>query len=183
MRIVFCVCVADVRLRPTRGVTKMRKLGDKQRLSSDTKILIALMKSQPLTRDELIEESKISKSQFYRTIPLLKKHHCVEKIEGKYVINVGGYKDGLVELDNLFQTLKKKEYPFKIMSLADLAFHVQKPVEDIKEAAYILAKKYGYKIGQKTDPSIKPYLYGQRLELIYGSEDIEGDGIDGIGDL
>ena len=125
----------------------------KEEICCDVAILIALMKEQPLTKKELIEKSGFSKSQFYRRIPLLTDRAIVKEIDGKYVINVGGYKNAYVELDNILRKLTRK-YVIRTVSLNDLANLVGKSPKEIEDAAYRLAEKYHIKIGPKTEPPI-----------------------------
>jgi hypothetical protein len=132
------------------------KTSHQKKISSQAKILIELIKKQPLTEIELVKNSRISRSQFYRVTPILIKEGILKKIEGKprrYVINVGTYKNEYVELDDILRDLTRK-YVVKTISLADLAHLVGKPPKKIEDAAYELAKKYHIRVGPETVPPL-----------------------------
>jgi hypothetical protein len=132
------------------------KISYQKRISSQVKILVALMKRQPLTTSELVKNSGISTSQFYRAVPILVGERILKKIMGKparYVIDVGSYKNEYVELDGILQILTR-ECVVRTISLTDLAHFVGKPPKKIEDAAYELAKKYHIRIGPETVPPL-----------------------------
>jgi len=55
-------------------------------LSSDAKIIAALLKKQPQTKESICKETKISDSSFYRNIPLLEKTKLIKQIDQIYAL-------------------------------------------------------------------------------------------------
>lgn len=59
---------------------------EKKQLSSEARIIIALMKKQPLTKKEILDETKMGESTFYRYISLFEDHGIVKYVEQKYIL-------------------------------------------------------------------------------------------------
>lgn len=128
----------------------------KKDLSSDAKILVVLMKEQPLTNAEIQIKAKISHATFYNTMPQLETWNIVKRVDYKYMIAISGFTDTLFELDAFLQSCIEKHGNFssQVISLEDLANSVGKPPKDIEKDAYYLAKKYGFEIGPYTRPPL-----------------------------
>lgn len=123
----------------------MTKISDKKKLSSDAKVILVLMKRQPLAFQDLYKRAKIHEKTLYRLLRLLLDRGIIKEVsERKYALS------DYTTLEETFIKLKKKYSALKEVSLDDLAYDVGKPPEDIRQKAYELAKKHGLRIACKT---------------------------------
>jgi len=134
--------------------------GGKRRLSSDARIIVALLKKQPLDKDELCKGAAVSKSAFYRLRPLLVDSGIIKEVEGGYALWTFSELEKIVE-DALFRLIRKG---YRII-VEDLTNEVGKPWSEIETVTYAVLKKYKLQI--KT-------VNGQRLiDGWFGRNDLQ----------
>jgi len=110
----------------------------KRQLSSDAKIITILMEKQPLTKRELCEETKISKSAFYRNFRLLEEQHIIKDVDGLYSLwNFKSLEKGVG--DALIKIIREK----KIVFPNSLVNEIGKPYSELEATAIKMAKKLG----------------------------------------
>ena len=71
---------------PGRIPNLKESVSRKDQLSSDAKIIIALLKRQPLTKKEICIETKLSQQTFYRNVSLLKRKQIIQDLDQKYAL-------------------------------------------------------------------------------------------------
>jgi DNA-binding IscR family transcriptional regulator len=131
----------------------------KRRLSSDARIIIALLKKQPQSKDELCKAAGVSKSAFYRLRPLLADSGIVKEVEGGYALWTFSEVEKTVE-DALFRLIGEGFH----ITVEDLTNEVGKPWLEIETVTYAVLKKYKLQI--KT-------VHGQRfIDGWYGRKDL-----------
>jgi hypothetical protein len=113
----------------------------KKRLSSDARIIVALLKKQPQSKDELCKGAMVSKSAFYRIRPLLTGSGVIKEVEGEYALWTFSELEKSVE-DALFRLIRKG---YRI-TLEDLTNEVGKPWSEIETVTYSILKKYKLQI-------------------------------------
>jgi len=108
----------------------------KTQLSSDAKIIAALLKKQPQTKESICKETKISDSSFYRNIPLLEKTKLIKQIDQIYALW-----DFDVLEERIEAALSKliKENP--ILHFSHVVNEIGKPWHEIEDATFKIAKK------------------------------------------
>ena len=145
------------------GVAKMKQASHRKKLGVDAQIIFRLMKKQPRTFQEILKEENEdeipSVSQVRRVIPLL--------LELELIIEVPNPKPSSEKLYALFSYTTTEAVVNKLIeehggiieiTLDKLAHLVGKSPDSIKDEAYRLAKKHGFRIGSKnsygrmTDP-------------------------------
>lgn len=109
----------------------------KGRLSSDARIIVALLKKQPQSRDELCKAAAVSKSAFYRVRRLLADSGVIKEVEGGYALWTFSELEKSVE-DALFRLIRKGY----LITLEDLINEVGKPWSEIETVTYSILKKY-----------------------------------------
>jgi len=113
----------------------------KRRLSSDARIIVALLKKQPQNKDELFKAAAVSKSAFYRLRTLLADSGIIKEVEGGYALWTFSELEKTVE-DALFRLIRKG---YRI-TIEDLTNDVGKPWSEIETLTYAVLKKYGLQI-------------------------------------
>lgn len=130
-----------------RRSKKMRR-----RLSSDAKIIWALMKKQPRSFEGLRKKSGLSRSQFYPTIEFMIDRGIVKEIKNKPHLSKGQFAlFNYTDLEEVFILMKNH---VTRVSLDDLAQAVGKPPTEIEREAYRLAQKYEIRISSETYPPV-----------------------------
>jgi len=133
-----------------RPIKKSKSRTNKKRqLSSDAKIIVALLKKHPQTKQELCEKTKISESTFYRNISLLEKQQIIKCANKTYALS------NFDSLEKTVQTTLTKLiaqdnwyiYPHYV------ADEVGKPWAEIEIVTYKIAKQLGLTI-TKSDNKI-----------------------------
>jgi len=142
--------VSDLGIAYKGVVSKMGKPGrkrtaysasKKRRLSSDARIIVALLKKQPQNKDMLWKSAAVSKSVFYRVRPVLEDLGILKETESGYTLWTFSELEETVE-DALFRLIKEG-YQIKI---EDLANEAGKPWSEIETATYAILKKNGLQI-------------------------------------
>ena len=113
----------------------------KRRLSSDARIIVALLKKQPQGKDELCKAAAVSRSAFYRLRPLLVDSGVIKEVEGGYALWTFSELEKIVE-DALFRLIRKG---YRII-VEDLTNEVGKPWSEIETVTYAVLKKYKLQI-------------------------------------
>lgn len=121
----------------------------KQGLSSDARVIWALLKKQPQSRDELCKNAGLSRSTFYSVRPLLESQKILKgNDEEGYTLWAFSPLKNQIE-DALFRLIKKG-YAF---GLEELESEVGKPWSEIESETFKILKDYGLRIrlvdGQK----------------------------------
>jgi hypothetical protein len=110
----------------------------KRQLSSDAAIILALIKKQPQTKEELCQNTHISDSTFYRISSFLKEHNAIKSIGGGYALWNFDFIETIVE-DALIKIVREK----KIVYRDTLVGEVGKPWPQIEAITYEKVKKLG----------------------------------------
>jgi len=108
----------------------------KTQLSSDAKIIAALIKLQPQTKEELCEKTKISERTFYRIMAVLEKQQVIKCQDRLYSLWDFDFLEKKIE-DAFFKFLNENKiiYPDYIVD------EVGKPWSEIQAQTYKIAKK------------------------------------------
>lgn len=119
------------------------RLSHRTRLSSDAKVIIALMKDQPQKLNDLCRNAGIHPSTFYRIRPLLINMEILKETVRGYTLRFYSELDEKVE-----KALREyKDTGYEQVGLNDLANKVGESPKVIEEITYRLAPKYGLEIG------------------------------------
>lgn len=110
----------------------------KNKVSSDAKIIISLIKNQPQTKEEICKETKTRDRTFYRIISLLREQKIVKYEDHTYALWY-------------FNPLEKQiEDAFSKLLVGDESLHsshianeIGKPWHEIEVATYKIARKLG----------------------------------------
>jgi pyridoxine/pyridoxamine 5'-phosphate oxidase len=122
---------------------KNRKSSHREKLSSDARIIIALLKKQPQTRNELCKTADIHSSTFYRNIHLLKGRVILKETEGGYALWT------YIELEKAIETaLDKLEKTDSVITFNKIASEVGAHPSEIDSIIYPIAKKRGMEVRQ-----------------------------------
>jgi len=90
-----------------------RKLG----LSSDAKVILALLRRQPQRRDELLKSAHISLQTWYRVFPTLERFKILKETERGYALST--YVD---REEDVVETIKRwKDVAFRFPDLTEIA--------------------------------------------------------------
>lgn len=116
-------------------------VGGKRRLSSDARIIVALLKKQPQSKEELCKNAGVSRSAFYRLRPLLADSGVIKEVEGGYALWTFSELEKMVE-DALFRLIRRGYQ----ITLEDLTNEVGKPWSEIENVTYATLKRYGLQI-------------------------------------
>ena len=110
----------------------------KNQLSSDTKIIVSLIKKQPQTKEEICKETKISDRTFYRIISLLEEQKIVKCEDHTYAL---WYFNPLEkQIEDAFSKLLIGD---QILHFSHIVNEIGKPWHEIEAATYKIAKKLG----------------------------------------
>ena len=110
----------------------------KKNLGSDAKILVTLIKEQPLKKKDLIEKAGIVPSTFSRTEPLLLNYKAIKNINDEYCLF--NYDENKANMEDLFKTYKSENK--NVATLDEIANAMGKPPEVIINEAYAIGKIY-----------------------------------------
>jgi len=113
-----------------------RKSSHKIDLSADAKLIVALIKKQPQTKDALCKVTGINLSTFYRILPLLKERGIIKETEDGFALWT------YVELEkgvgNALDELEKSE---DVITFDKIASEVGVHPSEIDRIIYAIAKK------------------------------------------
>ena len=112
-------------------------------LSSDAKIIVALIKNQPLTKEELCKAAKISDSSFYRNVPLLEEEKTIKCVDDMYSLFDYDSLEKKIE-DALIKIIREK----KIVFPRFVENEIGKPWHEIEAMTYKVAHKIGLTMGE-----------------------------------
>jgi len=129
-----------------RGGADLRKakrsggdlISHRRKISSDARLIVALLKKQPQKMDELCKRAGVHLSTFYRVLPLLDGKGIIKETENGYVLWTFSELDWMVE--KAFKEVRKEGYS---MTLEAIAGKMGLPSSEIEAALYRIAKKYG----------------------------------------
>jgi len=113
----------------------------KRRFSSDARIVVALLKKQPQSKDELCKGAAVSKSAFYRLRPMLMDSGIIKEVEGGYALWTFSELEKTVE-DALFRLVRKG---YRI-TLEDLTNEAGRPWSEIENVIYAILKRHRLQI-------------------------------------
>jgi hypothetical protein len=116
---------------------KRLKYSAHKRLSSDARIIVALLNKQPQSRDELCKNANVPLRTFYRIRPTLEDHRIIKKCKRGYALWFFSELEEAVE-DALFRLMKDG----RIITVEQLANEVGKPWSEIESIAYAISKKH-----------------------------------------
>lgn len=125
----------------------------KKELLSDAKFLVALLKGQPLSKNELLNHPtyKLRKSTFDRSKERLIDNKVIKEVDGKF--SLWNYEPLEAKLEECFRGWEREGLFVRTVSIDDLSNRVGESPDEVKRFAYKLARKYGTKIGKETDVS------------------------------
>jgi hypothetical protein len=132
--------------RPGRKPAARAGPTSKSQLSSDTKIIIALMKKQPLTKKEICLETKISEQTLYRKISILNDNHITKCVDQKYAL--WNFDPLETQIENAFSNLFKHEGCW-FVTQNHIASELGMPWSQIEALTLEVAKRLGSKIVPK----------------------------------
>ncbi len=113
----------------------------KTELSSDAKIILALLKKQPQTRDELCENTGIKDRTFYRMDSFLQDSNIIKCVDGMYALWNFEFLEKQIE-DVFRRFLSERQVVYSTFLVNELG----KPWLQIEAATYKVAKKLGLEI-------------------------------------
>jgi hypothetical protein len=108
----------------------------KRHLSSDTKIIAALLKKQPKTKESICKETKISDSSFYRNISLLEKTQLIKRIDQSFALWDFDVLETRIEA-----AVSKLISENPILHYSHIVNEIGKPWREIEDATFKIAKK------------------------------------------
>jgi len=129
----------------------------KTKLSPDAKIIMALLKKQPQTRDELIRNAHVSRSGFYENSALLKEKGYIIETEDGYALWTFSELEKTVE-DALFRLIEKG---YRI-TVEDLTNEAGRPWLEIETVTHAILKKYGLRIKTVNQKRFIDGWYGRK---------------------
>lgn len=133
----------------------------KKKFGSDAKILLALIKKQPQSRQEIMDNGNLKTSAYQRAMPLLIREKIVKKKGNQYTLY--NYVDWKGRLEQVVREYSIK-FPRGQLSLTDLANVVGMPPKNIKIEAFQLTHKYGIKIGNESRPRLNAISLGDVIK-------------------
>jgi hypothetical protein len=108
----------------------------KSQLSSDAKIIIALIKNQPLTKEKICVETKISDRTFYRIISLLERMKIIRRIDHKYAL--WDFSPLETKIETAFSKLFKQTF---CVTSDEIVNEIGMPWNEIESLTLKIAKK------------------------------------------
>lgn len=118
-----------------------RKISHKTDLSADAKLIIALIRKQPQTKDALCKVTGIHLSTFYRILPLMKERGIIKETEGGFAL--WKYMELEKAVEKALHELKKKGL---YISFNKIASEVGVHPNEIEFMIYSIAKKLGMEV-------------------------------------
>lgn len=145
MQEAFEILVAELKLAYKRGVAKLQpsqnyKPYHKRKLGSDAKLIIALLKEQPLEMDELCKRAGISLNTFFRIRPLLKKRGIIKETQKGYALFT--YNEAEEQVIEAIDRLKNLAFRYPIIE--EVAAEVAKTPEEAKRLIYKTVDRTGW---------------------------------------
>lgn len=128
-----------------RTITPLDRKSQKKDLGSDAKILVTLIKEQPLKKKDLIKKARIDPSTFSRAEPLLLDTKAIKIVDNEYCLS--NYDEKKEDMNELFLRYEK-EYK-QTATLEEIANAMGQPPDDIKRDVYAFGKEYGIIITEK----------------------------------
>lgn len=126
---------------------------DKLKLSSDAKILVALMRKQPQQLDELCKNAGIHKTLFYRMRRLLINRGILKETEKGYAL---WFYDALES--KCERAIKELSEMYWQVTRNDVGIKARIPVDKIKEPLFRYASKYDLRIGEQRVRRVTPLM-------------------------
>jgi len=118
-----------------------QKSSHRMKLSADAKMIIALLKKQPQTKDDLCKNAGIHLSTFYRIILLLKGRGIVKETGDGFALWT------YIELENAIEkALDKLEETDSEITFSKIASEVGVRPHEIESIIYSIAKKRGMEV-------------------------------------
>jgi hypothetical protein len=125
-------------IKKTPGRKTQSSAFRKRQLSSDAKIISALLKKQPQTKQEIIENTNISDRTLYRNLPLLEKNQIIKRVDQRFALWGFDVLEESIEAAFTKMLMKKSTIPYSFM-----VNQIGKPWRDIEAASFKIAKKLG----------------------------------------
>jgi hypothetical protein len=122
----------------------------KNKLSSDARIIIALIKKQPQTKEDICQKELVHIKTFYRIASFLEKKDIIKRVDGMYALWYFNPLEKRIE-DALITFTSDGVSQF--VTLGGLASEIGKPWPEIASLTYEVAKRLGFTIsgnGSKT---------------------------------
>ena len=120
----------------------------KNKLSSDAIIIIALIKKQPQTKEEICQKALVGIKTFYRIASFLEEKDIIKRIDGLYALWNFDFLEKTIE-DALSKLLRENLVVYPIFVVNEIG----KPWPEIEAVTYKIANKLGLTIteidGQK----------------------------------
>lgn len=113
----------------------------RRRLSSDARVIVALLKRQPQKKDELCKAAGVSIATFYRIRRMLEDSGIIKEVEGGYALWT--FKDLEKSIEDALLRLIK---PGTLLSVEALCNEVGKPWHEIESLVYPICKKHNLTI-------------------------------------
>ncbi len=118
-----------------------RKVSHKTRLSADAKLIIALLRKQPQTKDSLCKNAGIHLSTFYRVLPLLRDRGIIKETEDGFALWT------YIELEKAVENaLDKLQESDSTLTFHQIASEVGAHPSEIEPIIYRIAKKRGMEV-------------------------------------
>ena len=124
--------------QPEVEKTFVKRAYKRSELSSDAKIMAALRKKQPQTKEELCKVTGVQGSTFYRTVSLLQENEILKCVDGMYAFSDFDFLEKTIE-DAFHELLSQRQF---VLS-AHLVQMTCKPWREIEAASFRVAKKLG----------------------------------------
>jgi len=113
----------------------------KRQLSSDAKIIVALLKNQPQDKAQLLQSTGVSESAFYRDASFLLGTGIIKITDGTYSLWFFDPLEKIIE-DTLIKFTSEKQFVNAIV----ISNEIGKPWPEIASLTYQVAKKLGLTI-------------------------------------
>lgn len=132
-----CLFTSDIGGKP--GRKPKDSAFKKKQLGNDAKILVALMKNQPQTKEALEEASGIKGSTFYRIISFLQNSEIIQCVGGMYALSSFDFLDKTLE-----DAFRKVPAHLQYVPSVYLVQATGRPWREIEAASFRVAKKLGF---------------------------------------
>ena len=133
-------CGETVKKTPRRKPKHQYSPTSKSQLSSDARIIVALIKNQPLTKKEICDQTKISIQTFYRNISILNKKQIIKCVDQKYALR--NFEPLETKIESAFSKLMNADGAWYVLS-DDLVSELGLPWHKIESLTLKIAKKLG----------------------------------------
>jgi hypothetical protein len=121
----------------------------KKELSSDAKIIVALLRKQPKTKEEICKETETKDKVFYRNVSLLEKMHIIKSIDHKYAL--WDFEPVELKIEDAFSKLTKTT---AFIGQDRIVNEVGLPWHEIEKLTFKIAKKLGLAISNKEGKTV-----------------------------